>query len=169
MTIPTPSGSGALGRVVSTPRALAAWALLGYTALYLFFEFFDWLLPGGTFSGRSAGAGFHNLFVMAMPLVAVLLAAYVTPELAMARLIAMIALIEYVVALFFGVVTLLIGLGAVFDGADTLRRVFDGLRYLVLGVAELGLVVIASYVVFRAYTKLGGRLPTMRNPVPPAA
>ena len=149
---------------LSSPRALAAWALVAYVAIWLFFTFFDWVLPGeGSFSGRSAGASFDSLLVMTMPVLAVLLAAHVTPAVAGARLIAAIALIEYAVALFFGFITLLIGLGAMFDAVDTINEVFDALGYFVLGLANLGLIAIAAYVVVRSYTGLGGKLPTPRS------
>ena len=159
---------------LQSPRALAAWALVAYVAVWLFFTFFDWVLPGdGSFSGRSAGAGFDSLTIMAMPVLAVLLAAHVTPAVPGAKLLAAIALIEYAVALFFGVITLLIGLGAVFDGVNTINEVFDALAYFVLGLGSLVLIGVAAYVVLRSYIELGGRLPTPRpsqpGSVPPQA
>src|SRR5688572_28436190 len=142
---------------LQSPRALAAWALDAYVAVRLFFTFFDWVLPGdGSFSVRSAGAGFESLLVMTMQLLAVLLAAHVTPSVQGARLIAAVALVEYAVALFFGAITLLIGLAAVFDGLETINGVFDALRYFVLGLGNLVLIAIAAYVVVRSYTGLGG-------------
>ena len=162
MSFPSPTGGSAISRSLASPRALAAWALLGYAALALFFAFFLWLLPnGGTFSDRSAGAGFRDLFVIAMPILAVLLAAYVTPDLPLARLMTLVAMIEYLAILFFGLITLLIGLGAIFDRVDTVGGFFGGLSYLFLGVGRLILAAIASYITFRAYTRLGGRLPSM--------
>jgi hypothetical protein len=159
---------------LSSPRALAAWALVGYVALALFFAFFNWILPGqGTFSSRSAGAGFDNLLVMAMPVLAVLLAAHVSPAISGAKIIAAVALIEYAVALLFGAVTLLIGLGAIFDDVETVNGVFDALAYLVMGGANLALIAIAAYVVMRTFTSLGGRLPVgpsrSSSPIPPQA
>jgi hypothetical protein len=161
MNFPSPTGSPAFNRALGSPRSLAAWGLVGYTALFLFFEFLKWLAGGGTFSGRSAGAGFLDLIIIAMPVAAVLLAAYVTPELPGARLLALVAMLEYLAMLFFGLITLLIGLGAVFDNVNSFADVIGALRYLVLGFAALILAAIASYVSFRAYGKLGGRLPTM--------
>jgi hypothetical protein len=157
---------------LQSPRALAAWALVAYVAVWLFFTFFDWVLPGdGSFSARSAGAGFDDLRVIVMPVLAVLLAAHVTPAVPGAKLIASIALIEYALALFFGVITLLIGLGAMFDGVDRINDVFDALAYIVLGLGNLLLMAIAAYVVTRSYTELGGRLPSPRpsGTVPPQA
>jgi hypothetical protein len=162
MSFPSPTGGSAMSRTLGSPRALAAWALLGYAALALFFAFFLWLLPnGGTFSDRSAHAGFRDLILIALPVLAVLLAAYVTPELPLARLMALVAMIEYLAILFFGLITLLIGLGAVFDHVDTVGGFFGALAYLFLGLGALILAAIASYVCFRAYTRLGGRLPSM--------
>ena len=160
MSFDPPSGTG-LARSLNSPRALAAWALLGYTALALFFAFFHWLLPGGTFAGRSANAGFRSLVLIALPVLAVLLATYVTPELPWARLIALVAMIEYLAILFFGLITLLIGLGTVFDSVNSFSDFFGALDYLIMGLAALILAAIASYVSYRAYTKLGGRLPSM--------
>jgi hypothetical protein len=161
MTFESPTGGSTFNRSLASPRSLAAWALLGYTALFLFFEFFLWLLPGGTFAGRSAGAHFRDLVIIGLPVIAVLLATYVTPELPLARIVALVALLEYLAILFFGLITLLIGLGPVFDSVHNFTGFFGALRYLVMGVAELILAAIASYVTFRAYGKLGGRLPSM--------
>ncbi len=99
------------------PRLVAAWALVGYAGAYLAFAFFDWLLPGdGTIAERSAGANFTNLVVLAMPVVAVLLATHVQPTLPRAKTIVTVALIEYAAILLFGLLALLIGVGAVADG-----------------------------------------------------
>ena len=154
-----------------SPRALAAWALVGYAALHLFFAFFDWLLPdGGSFTGRSANAGFTNLFVMAMPVVAVLLAVHVAPVLSHAKLIAAVALVEYAASLVFGVFALLIGVGAVVDGRiNNSNHAFDALAYFVMGAAALALIAVAGWVTYQAFVRLGGSLPVSvsRTPAPP--
>lgn len=158
---------------LASPRVLAAWAFVGYAALALAFAFFDWVLPGdGSFSSRSANAGFDDLPVMAMPVVAVLLAAHVAPAISGAKLICAAALAEYAVALFFGLVTLLVGLGIVFDNVTSVNDVFDALGYLIMGLANLALMAIAAYVVMRTFTGLGGRVPgspAPANPIPPQA
>ena len=154
MTTPPPSG-GSVGRATQSPRLLAAWALLGYIALVLFFEFFDWILPdGGTFSGRTILSNFVTIETIAMPVLAVLLAAHVAPVLPMARTMALVALIEYAIILFFGLMTLLIGLGSVFDGVEEANDAFDALGYLVLGLARLGLAAIAALVVQRTFASM---------------
>jgi hypothetical protein len=157
--------------VLGSPRAAAAWALVGYAALFLFFQFFQWILPGGGLSERSAHAQFTNPLVMAMPVLATLLAVHVQPMLAGARLISAIALIDYAVSLFFGAITLLIGLPAVFDGISQARDAMNALAYLVLGVGGLVLIAIAAWVVLQAFQALGGRLPgrTPTTTPPPTA
>ena len=163
MTTPTP------GRITITPRALAAWALVGYPALHLMFAFFNWLLPGGaTFSQRSASGDFTNLFVMAMPVVAVLLAVHVTPTLGGAKLISAVAVIEYAFSLLFGLFALLIGVGAVVTDVNSANDAFDVMRYFVLGLAGLALLAIAGWVAVRAYIQLGGVVPiTIGRPSAP--
>jgi hypothetical protein len=172
MTTPNPARAA-----LASPRSLAAWALVAYAALHLVFSFFDWLMPGdGNLPDRSAGAGFTNLFVMAMPVVAVLLAVYLSPALNGAKLLATVALLEYVVAIVLGALAWLIGFASVFDGGiDTANDAFDGLRYLVMGLADLALLAVAALVVYKAFTSLGGRLPVTLTrtptapPPPPAA
>ena len=153
------------------PRQVAAWALVGYAGLFLVFTFFGWLLPGGTFAGRSAGAGFTALPELALPVLAVLLATAVEPPLSGAKLIAAVALLEYAVVLLFGALTLLIGLGSFGHGFGP-RVGFDVTSYFVLGLGRLALAVVAALVVYRAWVRLGGTMPqvrvTMGPPAPPA-
>jgi hypothetical protein len=54
-----------------------------------------------------ANAGFRGLILIALPVLAVLLAAYVTPS-CRGRLVALVAMVEYLI-LFFGLITLLTG------------------------------------------------------------
>jgi hypothetical protein len=149
------------------PRQLAAWALVGYAGLYLVFAFFGWVLPdGGTLGHRSTSAGFTSLVEMAMPVLAVLLADAVAPRLPQAKLIATVALLEYVVILVFGVLTLLIGLGTFGDQSGP-RPGFDATSYFVLGLGRLGLAAVAGLMVYGAWTRLGGTLPAVRTSAAP--
>jgi hypothetical protein len=159
MTTPTSSLGTSMSRALSTPRALVAWAIVGYPALFLFFELFELVLPGGSFAGRAAGAEFRSLVINAIPVVAVVLAAYIGPPIPGARLLARIALIEYAVTLLFGLLTLVVGLVAVVDGVNSAQSGLAAMRYVVLGAAELGMIAVVAHVVLRAYTNLGGRLP----------
>src|SRR5262245_37627662 len=171
MHMTTPSNARAM---IANPRSLAAWGLVGYAGLHLFFAFFDWVLPGnGTLSARSAGASFDTLVEMAMPVVAVLLATQVQPMLSAAKTIATIALVEYAVIVVLGLLTLLIGVGAVADArVSSANQSFDVLAYFVLGLGRLVLAAVAGLVSYQAFTRLGGTIsmPGSRSTTtPPAA
>ena len=166
MTTPTPPAglpgtqNARTRNLLATPRQLAAWALVGYAGLHLAFAFLNWLLPdGGSLGRRSAEAGFTSLVELSFPVIAVLLASRVSPTLPQAKLITGIALAEYAIAIGFGTIALLIGLGAM--DANYLRP-SDGLdvvTYFVLGLGRLGLVLLAGFVTYQAYNALGGSLP----------
>jgi hypothetical protein len=169
----TPSTARGL---TESPRLVAGWALVGYAGTHLAFAFFDWLLPGdGTIAERSAGANFTNLVVLAMPIVAVLLATQVQPTLPQAKTIVTVALVEYAAILLFGLIALLIGVGAVADGPyGNANRAFDVLGYFVLGTGRLVLAAVAGLATYQAFTRLGGALPVGikwqtagRTPPPP--
>ncbi|GHJ48698.1 hypothetical protein Cs7R123_60400 [Catellatospora sp. TT07R-123] len=162
MTTPHPSGTSVSG-ALQPLRLLFTLGLLGYTALFLFFRFTGWLLPdgGSTLAGRSAGAGFTDLFHLALPLVAVLIATQAGPLLFGSRLFSVIALAEYAFAVFFGLLAFVIGLGALQLG--------DVLQYLIMGLARLALIALAGYAVFRVFQALGGKLTipsALRQPQP---
>jgi hypothetical protein len=166
MTTPNPARA-----LLAEPRQLAAWALVGYAGLHLVFAFLRWLVPGEftTFAGRSAIAsgGFTALVELALPVLAVLLAAAIAPPVRHAKLIATVAVVEYAVLLFLGVITFLIGLGG-FSGADGL----DVLTYVVLGLGRLVLAAIAGLVTYQTWARLGGSFAALsrpRTPAPPAA
>ncbi len=161
----------------AAPRMLAAWALVGYAGLHLAFAFFDWLLPGDrNIADRSADAGFTNLVVLAMPVVAVLLATQVQPTLQRGKAIVAVALVEYAAIVLFGLFALLIGVGAIADGPyGNANRAFDALGYFVLGIGRLALAGVGVLVTYQAFTRLGGALPvgikwqtTGSTPRPPA-
>jgi hypothetical protein len=153
---------------IASLRWLAAYAMLGYAGLTLLFTFFDWLIPSGSDDSllrRSHDADFINVFTMALPVLAVLVAAYVVPVLPSAKLVATIALAEYGVAVAFGGLALVLGLSVAFEGIPdagamyALGRSIDALAYLVVGLAGIGLTGVFGYVTLRAFDALGGRLP----------
>ena len=143
--------------MTTSHRQLAAWALVAYTGLHLVFVFLDWVLPGGAFGARSAGAGFTSLVELALPLLAVLLATGLTPELPSARLISAVALAEYAFAVAFGALAWLLGLSS--SGGGGARGAFDSLEYVALGLLRLGLAALAGRVVYGTWVRLGGTLP----------
>ncbi|MEV6967523.1 hypothetical protein AB0M47_20705 [Hamadaea sp. NPDC051192] len=157
----TPSVPSSPGSAVKALRPLFAWALLGYVALQLFFTFFGWLLPSRdtTFSSRSASAGFVTLYTIVLPLLALLIATQITPILAVSKLMAAIALVEYLVVLFFGLISFLLGLGRTFDYVNSARSAFGALEHFVMGLAELGVAALVAYAVLRIFLSLGGTLP----------
>jgi hypothetical protein len=156
--------------LIAAPRLIAAWALVGYAGLYLAFAFLNWVLPdGGTFSSRSAGAGFTALVELALPLAAALLAtgAGLVSPVPQAKLITTVALVEYAVMLLLGALTFLIGLAAL--DSDTANEFFDSLGYVMLGLGRLGLAALAGLVVYQAWVRLGGYVPVTITRVPPPA
>jgi hypothetical protein len=129
-----------------------------YPAVHIFLAFVTWIVPAGNgVAARSLDAGFTSLFIMAMPVVAVVLAAYLRPPIPGARLVTIIALIEYALALFFGLITFLLGLSVVVGRVDSAADGADAFRHIVLGLADLGMIAVAAYVTFVAFTSLGGR------------
>jgi len=157
---------------VKALRPVFSWALLGYVALVLFFEFLGWIVPGkyGTFSARSYTSDFVSLYTVVFPLLALLIATQISPVLTASKLLAAVALAEYAVTLFFGAITFLIGLGSAFDSVDSAARAFDGLRYIVMSLVELGFAALAAWVVLRLFLALGGTLPDLSSRhTPPAA
>jgi hypothetical protein len=158
---------------VKALRPLFAWALVGYTALHLLFAFLFWITPtAGTFGSRARAADFVSLYTIALPLLAVLIATQIQPILAASKFIAGIALIEYAVALVFGVLTFLIGLAYSFTSIDSAGGALGAFRYMMIGAFELAFLALAGYAVLRAFQSLGGRVPdvsALRRPARPPA
>ncbi|MFV2085332.1 hypothetical protein [Micromonospora sp. LOL_021] len=148
-------------------RELAAAVLLGATAVFLFTSLLDLLVPyrlgvGPGFARRSADSfgNFVNLATIGFPLLAVLLATHLTPELGRARLMTLVALVEYAVAAVFGgLFGLLVGFVVLVD--DTIRGGFQALLSRAAWLAVLG---VAGYALWRIWQ---GRYQVAR-PRPPA-
>ncbi|WFE23517.1 hypothetical protein O7621_09685 [Solwaraspora sp. WMMD937] len=148
-------------------RELAAAVLLGATAVFLFTALLDLLVPyrlgsGPGFARRSADSfdNFVNLTTVSFPLLAVLLATHLTPELGRARLMTLVALVEYAVAAVFGsLFGLLVGFVVLVD--DTIRSGFQALLTRAAWLAVLG---VAGYALWRVWQ---GRYQVVR-PKPPA-
>ncbi|MDG4774874.1 hypothetical protein [Solwaraspora sp. WMMD792] len=148
-------------------RELAAAVLLGATAVFLFTALLDLLVPyrlgfGPGFARRSADSfgNFVNLATIGFPLLAVLLATHLTPELGRARLMTLVALVEYAVAAVFGgLFGLLVGFVVLVD--DTIRGGFQAMLTRAAWLAVLG---VAGYALWRIWQ---GRYQVAR-PKPPA-
>ncbi len=156
-----------------------------FVAVAEFFTFLGWVVPadsgagefsvGTTLSIRSitSSSSFLSISLMALPIVAVLVVAKIAPALSAARTITTVALIEYGVSVAFGLITLLIGLGNVFDtgspttpfgGFSVMAPGLSGTAYLVLGLLAVALIAAAGYVTFKIFGELGGRVPAMPHP-----
>lgn len=158
MTTPNTPGASA-GAAIKSMRLVFVAALLGWVAVVVFFEFLDWLLPmpGDTFASRSYSANFATLQTIAFPLVAVLIAAVVTPALEFAKLTSAAALVLYAVIGFFDAVTFLIGLGHAFLSVNTLAETVGAFSHLVFNIFTFGWVLLAALAVYRIFTALGGK------------
>ncbi|WP_250035522.1 hypothetical protein [Paractinoplanes maris] len=151
---PAPGEGRSAGQFLRPLRDLAAYALVGAPALLLFVAIIR-LIPDGEnqFGYRTQDSfyGFINTSTVFMPLAAVLLAVLVQPRHPKASLITLVALIEYAVMAFFGVLFgLLIGLinHASNNGA---RIAFEE---LLVRAAWLAVFAVAAYAVFRLWQGL---------------
>lgn len=145
-------------------REIAALVLLGATALLLLVGVIQLLIPGdlrpGFLDRASASFGtFINLDRIGFPFLAVLLATHLRPVVGRARLITLVALVEYAVSAFFGILFgLLIGFAN--TAGDSARAAFELLLEHVAYAAVLG---IAGYAVFRIWRGLY-HVPKPSNP-----
>jgi hypothetical protein len=152
----TPGGAGATGEKSASQftlplREIAAVVLIGATALLLLVGVIELLFGdlGGGFTDRAAASfgNFIGLDHIAFPLLAVLLATHIRPVVGRAKLITLVALIEYAVSAFFGIIFgLLIGFAN--TAGDSARNAFEG---LLVHVAYSGVLAIAAYAVFRLW------------------
>jgi hypothetical protein len=145
-------------------REIAALVLLGATALLLLVGVIQLLIPSdlrGSFLDRASGSfgNFLGLDRIGFPFLAVLLATHLRPVVGRARLITLVALIEYAVSAFFGVLFgLLIGFAN--TAGDSARIAFE---QLLEHVAYVGVFGVAAYAVFRIWQGLY-HVPKPSNP-----
>lgn len=140
-------------------RELAALALLGGNAVFLliavlslFFTFDNWAIGFGARADATFN-DFAGLIAIGFPVIAVLLATHVPPMLGRARVMTLVALIEYAVSGFFGLIAFIGRFASRLDGPPVLggsglRRAFEGLFG---GMVWLGLLAFAAYVVYRVW------------------
>lgn len=149
-------------------RLLTAWALLALVAAILAFAFLGWIFPAHRNSGvldRFDVDTFTQLLVLVAPLLAVLVATRLGPPLRHARLMGLIALIEYAVALVLGLLAFLLTLVTRFDGLDSGIYAFGGVLHalggIVIDLLLLALLALAGLWTYQLFTGLGGRLPRL--------
>lgn len=144
-----PSDGTSASQFTKPLRELAALVLLGATAVLLFVAILN-LIPTGefeTFTGNAAGSfdGFVNLVTIGLPFLAVVLANHVSPVLGRAKVITLVALVEYAIAAFFGVIFgLFIGVVKIAD--DSL---FNALKAFLVRIAMLAVLAMAAYALVR--------------------
>ncbi|MGC4867576.1 hypothetical protein ACLQ3B_19350 [Micromonospora sp. DT53] len=151
MTSPAePASSDATqARQLTKPlRELAALALLGANAVFLFVGLLRFIAPNdySSFTDRAGSAfyAFIGVEAVGLPLLAVLLATHISPVLAKAKLITQAALIEYAVSAVFGTLTMLIWT----VGRLAEAEVLDALLGVLTRFAWMVIFAIAAWVVY---------------------
>ncbi|MEU7590020.1 hypothetical protein AB0A95_27450 [Micromonospora sp. NPDC049230] len=149
MTSPAePASSDATqARQLTKPlRELAALALLGANAVFLFVGLLRLIAPNGSFTERAGGAfgTFVGLEAVGLPLLAVLLATHISPVVPKAKLITQVALGEYAASAVIGTLTMLIStVGRLADA-----RVLDALLGVLDQIAWMVIFAVAAWVVY---------------------
>jgi hypothetical protein len=146
-----PAEGKTAGQFLRPLRDLAAYALVGVTAVLLFVALFR-LIPssaqGYSFRTQDAFYGFVNVETVFFPLGAVLLALMVRPRHPKAQLIVLAAVVEYAVAAFFGVIFGLI-IGVIDHASNSgVRTAFEE---LLVRLAWLGLLALAAWAAFQIW------------------
>jgi hypothetical protein len=149
---PAPGDAPPVGQYLRPLRDLAAWALVGAPAVLLFVAIIR-LIPAGDgeqFASRTQDSfySFVNLTTIFFPLAAVLLSLLVRPSHPKAKLITVIALVEYAVAAFFGVVFgVLVGLIQI--AGFSVRTAFEEFLVRLVWLAVFALAGFAVYKIWR--------------------
>ncbi|MEU4527686.1 hypothetical protein AB0F49_05605 [Micromonospora ureilytica] len=151
MTSPAePASSDATqARQLTKPlRELAALALLGANAVFLFVGLLRFIAPNdySSFTDRAGSAfyAFIGVEAVGLPLLAVLLATHISPVLAKAKLITQAAVVEYAVSALFGTLTMLIWT----VGRLAEAEVLDALLGVLTRFAWMVIFAIAAWVVY---------------------
>jgi hypothetical protein len=144
---PDPGAAKPLGQYLRPLRDLAAYVLIAASAVFLFAAVINLFGENFTARTRYSFGSFVNLETVFFPLAAVILALGVKPVHPKAKLITMIALGEYAVASFFGVIFgLLFGVSGI--AAGDVAAAFNALLVRVAWLAVLGL---AAYAVLQIW------------------
>ncbi|GAB3945448.1 hypothetical protein GCM10027614_37230 [Micromonospora vulcania] len=135
-------------------RELAALALLGANAVFLFVGLLRLLAPNdySSFDDRSGSAffAFIGIEAVVLPLLAVLLATHISPVLPKAKLITQVALGEYAFSALFGTLTMLIWT----VGRLAKAEVLDALLGVLTRFGWLVIFAVAAWVVFTLWRTL---------------
>ena len=146
---PVPGEVKSAGQFLRPLRDLAAYVLVGATAVFLFLAVVDLIGDGFGYRTQGSFGSFVNLETIGFPLAAVLLSLLVQPRHPKAQLIVVTAAVEYGVMALFGVFFgVLIGLinEADHNGA---RSALEGLLGRVAWLAVFGVAAFAVYQIWR--------------------
>jgi hypothetical protein len=149
---PAPAEAGSPGQYLRPLRDIAAYALVGATAVMLFVAVVR-LIPSGVgqdFGSRAQDSfySYVNVPTIFFPLAAVLLSLLVRPRHPKAKLITVIAVVEYGVAGAFAIVFgILIGLINI--ASFSVRTAFEELLVRVAWLAVFAVAAFATYQIWR--------------------
>ena len=146
---PAPGEVKSAGQYLRPLRDLAAYVLVGATAVFLFLAVVDLIGDGFGYRTQGSFGSFVNLVTIGFPLAAVLLSLLVQPRHPKAQLIVVTAAVEYGVMALFGVFFgVLVGLinEADHNGA---RSALEGLLSRVAWLAVFGVAAFAVYQIWR--------------------
>ncbi|MFK3981007.1 hypothetical protein ACI2K4_11590 [Micromonospora sp. NPDC050397] len=152
---PAPVDPAQARQITQPLREPAALALVSANALLLFVAVINLLVPRGEGDEFTRRAGdsfldFVGLTAILLPVLAVLLATHVQPVVRRAKLITQIAVVEYAISAFFGIITVLAYLVGTLAEAE-FRQAFTG---LLARLAYLAIFAVAAYTVFRVWRTL---------------
>ncbi|MEV6346965.1 hypothetical protein [Actinoplanes sp. NPDC051851] len=147
---PTPAEGKPIGQYLAPLRDLAVYVLAGAPAVFLFVSIVDLFGEGFADRTRYSFGGFVNLENIAFPFAAVLLAHLLRPAHPKARLITLVALVEYGVMAFFGVV-----FGVLF-GVSNMASIDAAAAFtaLLARAAWLGVFGVAAYALTQIWRGL---------------
>ncbi|RQW97651.1 hypothetical protein, partial [Micromonospora inaquosa] len=148
---PTSADATQARQLTKPLRELAALALLGANAVFLFVGLLRLVAPNdySSFTDRAGSAfnAFVGVEAVALPLLAVLLATHISPVLPKAKLITQVALGEYAVSALFGTLTMLIWT----VGRLAEAEVLDALLGVLARFAWMVIFAIAAWVVYTVW------------------
>lgn len=163
-------------------RQLVAFVLLAVPALYLVFAFADLFMTTEdwadrfTFRATASTTGiatvtdsFLSVWTALLPILAVLIATHLRPLVSQAKIITIIAAIEYAVAALFGFIALFAAFIGDLNGDNVFgaeRKARFAIEGMLLRVAVLAVIVVALLLVFRVYVGLFQTAPSQQYGYP---
>jgi hypothetical protein len=142
-------------------RTAAAWILLAYPGVIVAFALFRVLFPEFPMTFVNRANGFTTIEVLVFPLLAVLVGTRVGAVVPGARLLTLLAVVIYGVALVFGTLWLLGSAGDQFGsfggGIHSFGGVVRGIGQVATGLLKLALFAVAALWTLRIHRSLRGR------------